>query len=141
MPPGITTIFLPMAASRPGKVFMSTTEFGDLDNGNHSCRSAKPSESSKISFLHLHNKPFTSLRKSAKVKLIGRGCNVNDKSFLRTYRGPGWHLTRYLLMEEPEWLQSLQQQEAVECLSFARRFRELRLTTPLTMLSTVYDLQ
>lgn len=57
----------------------------------------------RIAIMHLHNRPYAELLSSARRKLESR---VPDflPSTMRDFRGAGWHLCRYFLMDEDQYL-------------------------------------
>ncbi len=123
-------IFLPMSKSRPGKVFMTTTKFCDLDAGSHSCQAEHAALDSEISYLHLHNKPYAWLQQSARDKLEGYGVDASDRQRLRSHKGKGWHLCRYILDTEEEWLKSLHRESKIRSCAFQKRLKKLKIRHP-----------
>ncbi len=123
--------FLPMAPERPKKVFMTTKDFDGLDLGAHKVKEPKETQASQISYIHLHNKPYNWLRKSAALKLNGR-VDITSEQALRDYRGPGWHLCPYLLQNKEEWIESLRSQDRVSSPAFKNRLAELMVAHPFT---------
>ena len=124
------TVFLPMPDNRPGKLFMSTSQFSSLDVGSHSCQSPLKTLDSDISYIHLHNKPYEWLKSSARGKLIARGVDISSIQALKQYSGPGWHLCRYFLESEQDWIKDLRKQNALVSNSFLRRLAHIGLPHP-----------
>jgi hypothetical protein len=55
-----------------------------------------------FTYLHLHHKPFDHVVYGAKQKLQGRVDTANPEA-LRSFRGVGWHLAKYLLMTREDY--------------------------------------
>ena len=62
--------------------------------------------SSRICYLHFHNRPFKELQQRARLKLKDRVPSFRAED-LRNYVGVGMHLAPYLLYSEHEYLASL----------------------------------
>ncbi len=95
---------------RAGKLFFANTQVEGLDLGFHECRRPYVSIGSRIVYFHFHFKPHELLVAHAREKLKTR-LPLQDisREELLSYRGPGYHLTRYLTHTEDEihaWLDS-----------------------------------
>lgn len=124
-----------MAADRPGKVLMTTRAFHNLDQGSHSCTSREDPIPADISFLHLHNRPFTWLLNASRAKLLAHGVDIEDRSALlehREHHGPCWPICDLLLFSEAEWLARLHQEDTVPCEAFSNRLQQLGLEHPFS---------
>lgn len=121
--------YLPLGDERPRKLLFCSSSFSDLDIGFHHCKTPVPRIESHLSYIHLHNRPFSELVERARLKLKGR-VDISDNSSLVKYNGPGWHLSRYLSMTESGWIAELRQQKMIEADAFARRLCELGLEYP-----------
>lgn len=95
------------------KVILKSGFRYELDPGFHlynwDTKSSKFDQStfynSQLGLFHLHNKPFELLQKSSIEKLQFRVENFMPDT-LKSYAGAGAHLTKYLLMDESEYLKS-----------------------------------
>lgn len=123
-------VFLTMPEDRPGKVFMSTKKFSSLDVGNHSCQSLLETVESAISYIHLHNKPYSWLRSSAEAKLVAHGVDTSSIQSLQEYSGPGWHLCKYLLESEEDWLRDLRKHKQLTSDAFSKRLNRIGIGHP-----------
>lgn len=132
-------VFLPMPDDRPGKVFMSTKQFSSLDIGNHSCQSSQKTLESEISYIHLHNKPYNWLKSSAEAKLIAHGVDASSTKSLQTYSGLGWHLCKYLLKSEEDWLCDLREYERLNSDAFSKRLSRIGIRHPFPIRSKTSD--
>jgi len=131
--PWSASTFLPMSTTRPGKIFMTTKHFHGLDMGNHRCMSTGKAERSRISYIHLHNRPFDWLVRASRAKLLARGLNTKDREALMAYRQarrPGWHLCENLLISEDDWIAHLRKHDQFISNAFSRRLQKLGLDHP-----------
>jgi len=95
---------------RSGKLFFGNSRIEGLDVGFHECQRPYVSIGSRIVYFHFHFKPYQLLVEHAREKLKTRLPLDNiTREELQSYRGPGYHLTRYLTQTEEEvhsWLDS-----------------------------------
>jgi hypothetical protein len=112
------------------KTFFARGAAGHLDVGYHDGTSRLSSESvtTSIKLIHLHNKPFETVKLHARMKLEARVKSMNPQD-LQEYRGPGEHLIRYFLWTENEYINSFPKNSAVHMPEFSKKMK--LLATPL----------
>jgi hypothetical protein len=112
------------------KTFFAAGAAGSLDVGYHDGKSrlSPHSKPTAIQLMHLHNKPFKTLKIHAELKLKGRVRSMEPQD-LRSYHGPGEHLIRYFFMTEAEYLDSFPKETAIYIPEFAATMD--RMGTPL----------
>jgi hypothetical protein len=113
------------------KTFFAAGAAGSLDVGFHDGKSriSDERESTKIMLVHLHNKPFELLKKSAMQKLSGRVENFDEKT-LRAYSGNGGHLVRYFFMDEEQYVDSFPKNSAIHMPEFAEALQLIGSQVP-----------
>lgn len=113
------------------KTFFAAGAAGHLDVGFHhgTSRLSPESAPTAIRLMHLHNKPFASLRAHAAAKLRGRVASMSPAD-LKAYRGPGGHLVRYFFMTEADYLRSFPMHSAVSIPAFAAKMEQFGCPLP-----------
>lgn len=90
------------------KSFFERESLKSLDTGFHHGQSVNGTAETvrSIALLHFHNRPYASLLRSARQKLIGRvrSFSREDLTDLITRKGRGRHLVPYFLMSEADYL-------------------------------------
>ena len=102
------------------KTFFAAGAAGYLDQGFHDGRSrlSPHSAPTAMRMMHLHNKPFQTLKAHAAMKLQGRVKSMEPID-LKAYRGPGQHLIRYFFMAEEDYVHSFPWDSALHIPAFA----------------------
>lgn len=115
------------------KCFFASGSFLALDIGYHQGKSRHTNEEYQTEIVHVHfqNKPFQTFQTHAKQKLEGRIPNFLPETLAR-YRGRGYHLCRYLLMSEEEYLHSFDHRRKLRLPSFEAAMHELGLAVPFS---------
>jgi hypothetical protein len=113
------------------KTFFAAGAAGHLDVGYHDGTSRLSSNSSDtaIKLMHLHNKPFRTVKAHAELKLKGRVRSM-EPADLKAYRGPGQHLIRYFFMTEEEYMGSFPRDTALHIPNFALTLDRLGAALP-----------
>jgi hypothetical protein len=89
------------------KVFFGRGFVGAVDHGSHRCiSSAAAPVPTRIVYIHLHHRDHDTQVRLARQKL-SPFVNVDDKSSLMAFRGPGWHLVANLLKTKQEYMQAM----------------------------------
>lgn len=113
------------------KCFFMKNTFESMDVGFHWGKVKNSSIEKKTNLVqfHFHNKPFVDAREHARNKLALR-VNSFDKEYLANYKGNGRHLTKYFLLSEAEYLESVLKASFCNVKSLAARFEELNIQWP-----------
>lgn len=113
------------------KCFFMKDTFQSMDVGFHWGKVKNSSAEKKTNLVqfHFHNKPFEDAREHARNKLALRVTNF-DKEYLANYKGNGRHLTKYFLMSEKEYLQSVLKPQHYYVDSLANKFKESNIEWP-----------
>ncbi len=116
---------------RSGKLFFGNCRIEGLDPGFHTCQRPYNSIGSRIVYFHFHFKPHRLLVEHAREKLKTR-LPLGDISLeeLQSYRGPGYHLTRYLTHTEQEIHDWLDSHPSVRTEAVSELFHDLGLDLP-----------
>lgn len=115
---------------RDRKCFFRSKTIDSLDEGFHFGSSKNKGEHrTNIIQFHLHNKPFSLLQEHAREKL--KLCLPDfSKDTLSNYKGPGVHLTQYLIESEVEYLQRLLSNHYIKTPALLNKLRDLHLEWP-----------
>jgi hypothetical protein len=102
--------------------------FKEIDHGFHWVNKDDSAQYgvTQLTYIHLHHKPFAQAVAGAKQKL-GAFTDITDLEGLKSYRGVGWHLVKYLFMTAAAYYQL-----RPEGLPFIKYTGFLRLLTLLT---------
>ena len=113
------------------KTFFATGAAGSLDVGYHDGKSRLSPNGTPtgIQLMHLHNKPFRTLKAHAEIKLKGRVASM-EPADLKAYHGPGEHLIRYFFMTEEEYLDSFPKETALYIPEFASTLDRIGAPVP-----------
>lgn len=100
------------------KTFFARDACGTLDLGFHrgQAKTSSKTVSTRISQIHMHNKPFDVLQKHARLKMEGRVSSFDRETLLahREARGKGMHLVDEILFEnETEYHAHIKQKHAL----------------------------
>jgi hypothetical protein len=108
------------------KTFFAAGAAGYLDVGFHDGRSrlSLEDEPTAIQLMHLHNKPFETLKVHAASKLQTRVASM-DAADLKAYRGPGQHLIKYFFMSDDDYLRSLPAGREIYIPEFSDMFEQI----------------
>ncbi|MFT8718633.1 glycosyltransferase family 2 protein [Acetobacter sp.] len=100
--PGVPGCFMPMNLP---KRFVARNTVGLVDLGYHAItsRAAEGVRETRLSYLHMHHKPFDMVVRHAERKLCER-VDMEDRDALRRFDGPGKHLVDYFFMTEDDYL-------------------------------------
>jgi hypothetical protein len=88
------------------KCFFKKDTIQSLDQGFHMGKvtTSKDEIRTNLIHFHFHNKPYSIAKKHAKEKLTGRVSDFNIDT-LKSYKGSGFHLVRFFLETEQQYLQ------------------------------------
>jgi hypothetical protein len=113
------------------KCFFMKGSFKQIDVGFHwgKCRNSNQETRTKLVHFHFHYKPLVIAREHAKNKLELRIANF-EKETLENYRGLGFHLTKYFLLDEAEYLHSRLNGDYVFSTILGEKFSELSISWP-----------
>ena len=116
------------------KGFFSSGTINTLDNGFHDPRTHTDGKrhNSSIAYLHLHNRSLAKVRHHAAQKLKHR-TDLLDLERLRSYQGPGEHLTKYFFMTEDQYVQQYDGDNCIFFPAILKMFAALSIDVNLTM--------
>jgi hypothetical protein len=108
------------------KVFFAKGCFERMDRGFHGgvSRKADGEYQTKIEYVHMHHKEFRTLLAHSKEKL-SKYVDSADPAKLQNYNGNGWHLVKYLQMNESEYLLRLNHEPRTEFHQFIAKVNSL----------------
>jgi len=91
------------------KSIVPVAYFKSIDHGFHDAKSLSNSDfvETKITYIHMHFKPFEITKAHARDKLAPF-VNVNDVDALRSFSGIGSHLPRYLFMTKRDYYENFE---------------------------------
>jgi hypothetical protein len=119
------------------KTFFKKGTFEYLDLGFHSGRSRKADGAydTPFAYMHFNHKPYRTIVEHARNKLQDR-VDVNDRAALAAFHGTGYHIAKYLLESEEEYLRRFRPNHGVHLPSFAQRLRSIGAPVPFEMVVT-----
>lgn len=113
------------------KCFFRRGTIKSLDQGFHwgQVNSSQGELRTNLVHLHFHNKPFELAKKYAKEKLEGRVSSF-DIEYLKSYEGKGFHLVRFFLESESQFVERQVQLNHMFSNSLYLKFIELGIGWP-----------
>lgn len=113
------------------KCFFMKGSFKEVDVGFHwgKCRNSNQEVRTKLVHFHFHYKPLMVAREHARNKLEMRIENF-ERATLENYKGLGFHLTKYFLLNELEYLQSRLNGDYIFSNVLGEKFVELNIGWP-----------
>ncbi len=108
------------------KGFLPSRSILSLDSGYHipQTRHREGTHRTDFTYLHYHNKPYEIVQAHTRRKL-GRRVDLNDLAALRSYAGPGAHMTKDLLMSREQYLHQFDDTVTLRFARFATLLRAL----------------
>lgn len=135
--PGVTDRFF---ERKEIKCFFATGTIGGLDAGFHGgvSRHDAPSQSTAITHIHLHRKPFRRMVELTQDKLTGLVDDWSVEGLDRyvAHNQTGTHLPKYLKMTESEYAQSTAAQKEFDSGEFEAALREVGVGPPFASRDT-----
>ena len=113
------------------KCFFRRGNIESLDQGFHWGKVKTSNEELRTNLVHVHfhNKPFEIAKSHAKEKLTGR-VESFDIEYLRTYKGKGFHLTRFFFENEEQFVSRQVKLNHIYSASLVNKFNELNIEWP-----------
>jgi hypothetical protein len=113
------------------KCFFYKGNFKYLDIGFHRAKNLHSDVEIRTNIIqvHFHQKPFEEIKKYALQKLSHR-VDVDDLNKLKTYKGPGHHLTKYFFMDEFTYLKGMIKRCNLQSKSISNKFNALNIPWP-----------
>ncbi len=108
------------------KGFLPSRSILSLDSGYHipQTRHRAGTHRTDFTYLHYHNKPYEIVQAHTRRKL-SRRVDLHDLAALRSYTGPGAHMTKDLLMSRQQYLQQFDDAVTLRFAQFATLLRAL----------------
>lgn len=113
------------------KCFFKKETIKQLDQGFHMGKVTTSEDEIRTNLIHFHfhNKPYDIAKKHAKEKLIGRVSDF-DVDTLKKYKGSGFHLVRFFLETEQQYLQGQISLNHIKSKSLYHKLEQLNHSWP-----------
>ena len=115
------------------KCFFKKNTIAKLDQGFHHGQVTTSDKEIRTNLVHIHfhNKPYEIAKTHAKEKLTGRVSNFN-LDYLKNYNGKGFHLVRFFLQTEEEYIQNQVTLNHIKSMSLYHKLKQLNLDWPFS---------
>jgi hypothetical protein len=125
--------------ARHWKSIVPVQLFRGIDHGFHDAILAEGDRygATTLAYIHLHHKPFDHLIDGIKKKLEGQ-VDTSDIKAVRSFRGVGLHLVKYMLMTREEYYTYLDP-EPVPFIRFSDFVQSLELWTDLSVMRGAWE--
>ncbi len=113
------------------KVLFAQNTFQYMDRGFHGgvSKLGDGYADTSVVYIHLHFKKFQVLVAHSEEKLK-KYTDISNRGNLDGYQGNGWHLVKYLLMSEQDYLSRFDNEIKIGLPQFVARIAELALSPP-----------
>jgi hypothetical protein len=113
------------------KCFFRKDTILQLDQGFHHGKVTTSEKEIRTNLIHIHfhNKPYEIAKRHAKEKLTGRVSDFNLDT-LRSYKGRGFHLVRFFLQTENEYIRTQVALNHIESASLYYKLDQLNIVWP-----------
>jgi hypothetical protein len=115
------------------KCFFKKNTIKQLDQGFHwgKVKTSQQEVRTNLVHIHFHNKPYSVAKEHAREKLTGRVKDFNIPT-LREYKGSGFHLVRFFLETEQEYIKGQIHLNHIKSESLKHKFHELNILWPFS---------
>lgn len=113
------------------KCFFRQNTITKLDQGFHwgQVSTSNKEKKTNVVHFHFHNKPYEIAKLHAREKLTGRIANFNHETLVN-YKGAGFHLRRFFLENEQQYISQQTKLKHLKSRSFYHKLTELGINWP-----------